>query len=369
MSTKCNHCGESIADGATFCPKCGNDTGLDATLIDRKPAAAPAKSNKWTIIYVVVLLLAAIIGGVGGYLYVTNRDKAPADAVEEAPELPTVIVEEEAEDIEHDAPEDGDVVTSEASFDYDKWNDLNDFFDADAVGMLDLGRYSVNTAELCRDNHSWRKTTIGKNDHEAIIYAHPSLRLRSTPSTVDNSNVLNGMHYGTRVRVLEIVNNEWAKVEYMAGELDNMSVVANGEPLVGYVNLSFLINVKMFSIMDRHITGTEEDRDEFDVSKWRRAATDLIYALGATATGTKIDVEIEENWTYKDDMTGEEMESLVVFGLERKDSDVKLLAFVEFFAEDEEYRILGIVPGEAILNVRMLGSGNYDIIYTTDLEE
>ena len=92
----------------------------------------------------------------------------------------------------------------------------------------------------------------------------------------------------------------------------------------------------------------------------------LIYVLGATATGPKIDVEVEEVWTYEDDNTGEELETLVIFSIEREDSDVELLAFVEFYADDEEYRFLGVVPGNSVLNVKMLGSGNYDIIYAAE---
>ncbi|MBQ3174296.1 MAG: hypothetical protein IJB56_08385, partial [Alistipes sp.] len=162
------------------------------------------------------------------------------------------------------------------------------------------------------------------------------------------------------------VDSDWAKVEYISGELDNMSVIADGKNLQGYVNTSFLVNEKLFGVMDRHITASEEDKSEFDVSKWRRATTDLIYVLGATATGPKIDVEVEEVWTYEDDNTGEELETLVIFSIEREDSDVELLAFVEFYADDEEYRFLGVVPGNSVLNVKMLGSGNYDIIYAAE---
>lgn len=373
MTRNCKYCGEPVEEGIIYCPKCGNQMHEDdMTHIDNNSEPATSESSgattqpmpikgktNWWLTSIITLLIAAALGAGGGYLYVTNgSSKGEADAMEEAPELPTIIVDEERESEASDS--------AMTTFDYGKWNDLNEFFDAETIGMLDRGKYTVNTVELCRNAHSWRKATIGKNEKTAIVFAHPSLRIRNYPASDSRSTVLNGLGYGCKVRIVEVVDGDWAKVEYISGELDDMSAATSSAGLTGYVSTSFLINEKLFRIMDRHITASDDDRAEFDVSKWRRATTYLIYALGATATSPKIDVEVEEVWTYEDDNTGEELESLVIFGLERKDCDVELLAFVEFFAEDEEYRILGIVPGSSILNVKMLGSGNYDIIYTTE---
>ena len=396
MTRNCKYCDEPIAEGIIYCPKCGNPaTDEEATHIhvetttekneevmpepapeptpepnpepNPEPAIEPMpepkkRGTRWGLVTFIVLLLAALLGAVGGYLYVTNRGTAPDKDAKVAEELPTIIVNEEAETEAETEVENGEAT----AFDYGTWNDLNEYFDAEAVGMLDHGKYAVNTVELCRNAHSWRKPSIGKNEKTAVVYAHPSLRIRNYPATDSRSVAINGLGYGTKVRIVEIVDGDWAKVEYISGELDNMSVIADGKSLQGYVNTSFLVNEKLFGVMDRHITASEEDKSEFDVSKWRRATTDLIYVLGATATGPKIDVEVEEVWTYEDDNTGEELETLVIFSIEREDSDVELLAFVEFYADDEEYRFLGVVPGNSVLNVKMLGSGNYDIIYAAE---
>ena len=384
MTRNCKYCGEPLAEGIIYCPKCGNQTideeathiQVEATTTEAKAAEAatepiyeptPApeatkRGTRWGLITFVVLILAAAIGAAGGYLYVTNKGAAPKDGAKEAEELPTIIVDEKAESETAIEAEDGAIT----AFDYDKWNDLNEYFDAEAVGMLDHGKYAVNTVELCRNAHSWRKPSIGKNEKTAVVYAHPSLRIRNYPATDSRSVAINGLGYGAKVRIVEIIDGDWAKVEYISGALDNMQSVEGGKSLVGYVNTSFLVNEKLFGVMDRHITASEDDRSKFDVSKWRRATTDLVYVLGATATSPKIDVEVEEVWTYEDDNTGEELETLVIFSLEREDSDVELLAFVEFYADDEEYRFLGVVPGDSILNVKMLGSGNYDIIYAAE---
>ena len=336
-----------------------------------KPVVANNSSNtKWWIISIVVILLSAIAGcGIGYYYLSTLEDKAEEQtegsaAVETRHEV--VDVESPVED---DAvqPIDGDATVAHRTFDYGSWSDLNRFFNADAVSMLDLGRYMVNTSELCYSEHRWSKPSLDRSATEAYVYAHPSLRIRTAPSTSATSTIINGLLYGSKVRIIERVNNEWVEVEVISGDFEHPDAQSAYIGLRGYVNTQFLTTEKMFNIMDRHVTPSVERRNIFNETKWRRAMTDILYALGVTPASPVVDIDVVAKFERR-----EIPESLLVLHVNSSEDNVELLAFVEFYDADEEYRILGVVPGTGIAMdggqpcIEFNGVGDYDIIYLNE---
>ena len=150
-----------------------------------------------------------------------------------------------------------------------------------------------------------------------------------------------------------------AKVEYVSGQTKHP---IDGS-LVGYVSREYLTSERVYNLMNRYVLPSEAAEARFKVSKWRLAAADIISAVGATPDGPNIIIDVEKVVVVERDK-----ESVVVFGLTREDSDVKLLAIVEFFAADNEYRILGIIPGEMVEDVRFYNTGDYVVRYTTSKE-
>jgi hypothetical protein len=293
---------------------------------------------------ILAILLAATLTASGGVIGVGIA--MFDDGEEQQPKQKVVAIEDE------------EPIFEEPRFDYGPWNDLNDYFDYNAVGMLDRERYCFRTTELCVNKHKWRTSTLDENEEIAYVYATPALCIHSRAHSTNYSTMLNGLKLGARLKVLERLPDNWAKVEYLDGETEKPVK----EPLVGYVSMEYITHQKMYNIMKRHILPTADDEARFKVSKWRRAASDIIYIVGATPQGPQMKVTIENVKTI-----ARNQESVVVFGLTRSDSDIKLLAFVEFYASDNEYRILGIIPGENVSSddIAFLNTGDYNIKYST----
>lgn len=241
-------------------------------------------------------------------------------------------------------------------FDYGPWNDLNDYFDYNNVGMLGHNRFTFRTSELCVNAHNWRKPSLAKGETEAYVFATPELVIRTEHPSNHDSFIVNGLCYGVKLRVLEVYDDNYAKVEYLEGETRHP--IEDG--LVGYVSTEFIASAKNFDLMSRYVLTDEAAQNSFKVSKWRLAAADVMYAVGATRAKANVSIAIDKVVVVKSDK-----ESVVVFGITRDDSDVKLLAIVEFFGADNEYRILGIIPGEKVEDVRFYSTGDYAVIYNT----
>lgn len=290
-----------------------------------------------TILAVCIAVGMTALGGGIGYTLLENSDDDDTNKT-----VKPVVVDE--------------VVESEPGFDYGPWNDLNDYFDYNNVGMLGRDRYTFRTSELCVNAHNWRKPSLEKGETEAYVFATPELVIRTEHPSNPDSFIVNGLCYGVKLRVLEVYDDNYAKVEYLEGETRHP--IEDG--LVGYVSTEFIASAKNFDLMSRYVLTDEAAKKSFKVSKWRLAAADVMYAVGATRAKANVSIAIDKVVVVKNDK-----ESVVVFGIKRDDSDVKLLAIVEFFGADNEYRILGIIPGEKVEDVRFYSTGDYAVIYNT----
>ena len=328
----------------------GDMTADDKTIIGHKEHGeskdnTPKRNNKGgnkglIIIAVVLVILFIVTGTCVGILLSNKQEPEPTPN----PNKPVAEVE--------------DPIVGMDRFDYGEWTDLNDYFDYEAIGMLDRERFCFRTTELCVNKHNWLASKLDSTETIAYVYATPVLCIRSQAYSTDQRTILNGLKFGTRLMILERLPNNWAKVQYIKGETEGP---VNGT-LIGYVSMEYLTNEKTYNIMKRHVLPTLDDEARFSVSKWRRAAADIIYIAGATFYGPKVNVTIEN---VKE--ISRNQESVVVFGLTREDSDIKLLAFVEFYAGDNEYRILGIIPGERVADgdIAFYNTGDYHIKYST----
>ena len=288
----------------------------------------------WVIIIAAIVVV--VVGVVVSLLFMCGEE--PAESVEQ--------IEVQVEEVVDDGPR----------FDYGPWNDLNYYFDRNNVGMLARDRFTVRTNELCVNAKNWRSPLLASGEREAYVFATPELCIRTEHPSNAKSYIVNGLCYGVKVRVLEECEGNIAKVEYVSGQtkhpVDSL--------LVGYVSREYLTSERIYNIMNRYVLPSEDAEARFKVSKWRLAAADIISAVGATPDGPNITIDVEKVVVVERDK-----ESVVVFGLEREDSDVKLLAIVEFFAADNEYRILGIIPGERVEDVQFYNTGDYAVRYTT----
>lgn len=300
-------------------------------------------SRKTTIIAVVLVVVLVALGAIVGFMLIPNSDNHSEDKVTEEVD-PNINV---------------NIDDERTKFDYGPWTDLNDYFAADSVGMLGIDRYIFRTTELCVNHHNWNRMSYDVGEHVYVV-ATPNLTICNLPRYEKDSYPKNKMFYGVELQVLEKLDDNWAKVKYLGGDLDKP---VEGE-YEGYVSMDFVVSAHIYDIMNQCILPTDKAKKQYSKSKWRIAAANVAYVVGADVDGPKVSIEVE-NVTNVD----KDKESVVVFGITREDSPVKLLAVVEFFAEDNEYRILAIIPGQRVESISFRSTGDYDVRYTTATED
>lgn len=380
---KCKTCGAIVSDLSPICPSCGNhptkpslsqagdqdtiiqreerhsvseDTIIEQPKVEREqPRVTPKQpnsnkkdggNNKTLIICIIIIACLICIGIVLGVLIVNKDNKANRDLSQSKP-TPSQTVTPPKTDETPEVPE--PVVTE---FDYDVWTDMNYRYNYKSITALGYNRYKFRTTNL-------DYTPIDRMPHKFHVsdtgYVTPDvLRVRNVAyASEDKKSILAGICYGAEVRIKELYPNNWARIEYINGKYEG---VLRGDL---YVCMDFLLPKDKFKILDRHIIANEDDLKRFEFSKWSIAAADAITLAGATPYGIKIDVEID----YVKRFEGTK-NSVVAFRLSRKDSNVRLLAIIEFFEDNNNYRILAIIPGMSVDDINYYRDGDYLIRYT-----
>ena len=218
----------------------------------------------------------------------------------------------------------------------------------EAIVEISEGVNRFYTNELLKREFSLTKGGIERDATRAVIFAN-TVNLRSSRSTQSNANVVKSVKYGTAVDILRLYNNGWAEISFTE---------ADGHTYSGFVSDEFIVSPTDFMLMDRYITTTSALRKEFSQAKWRHAATDILTSLGLNTESVNVEVSVAKRFTAKcgDDIVG--------FIVSREDSPISLIAIVEFYEGDQNYHMLGIIPGSEILKISESDEGRYDILYS-----
>lgn len=328
------------------------DILLKAAQYDPTPEPSnKGKGKSWITVVVIFLLAAIVTGAAVFYLFAVD---AP---VEEAkPKSKSEQKSDNKADDKSNTPaqksEEGVTATTAPApkhkLDFGLWPDLSQNINSEAIVEISEGVNRFYTNELLKREFSLTRGGIERDATRAVIFAN-TVNLRSSRSTQSNANVVKSVKYGTAVDILRIYNNGWAEISFTE---------ADGQTYSGFVSDEFIVSPTDFMLMDRYITTTSALRKEFSQAKWRHAATDILTSLGLNTESVNVEVSVAKRFTAKcgDDIVG--------FIVSREDSPISLIAIVEFYEGDQNYHMLGIIPGSEILKISESDEGRYDILYS-----
>lgn len=231
---------------------------------------------------------------------------------------------------------------------YGVWGEhIASFFLLDAIEFVGDGRYRVNTGELCPSLNSCIGPALDEGVAVAVIFAD-RINMRSSRSTSSSDNIIDKLEYGDQVRVVELCDDDWAKVEILN---DKEEVVE------GYVSSLYMCDTARFELMNSHVTPSKSSRSNISEAKWRRAVSEVLYNIGIMGVTPTITTDVAKICNMGGD------ERVVVFNLSREDNDLELLVAIEFFKGNEEFRLLAVIPGGSVVDVKSTGAHTYDMQY------
>lgn len=387
----CRNCGNIVSDRAEACPHCGiklieeceprgsvannpipapptNPTPAPQTkkvemengrikeveevdVIDDNEVVEEQTSGKlrrWKLVIIpLFILLVSVTTSV--LVYVLFATDEPATTDESSRKAPANVATPPTENVRSEEPVVDTPPADDGSYKlYGEWGEhIATFFRIDAIEIVGDGRYRVNTGDLCPRLNSAVNPTLEEGVVSAVVFAD-RINMRSSRTTSSADNIINKLGFGDPVRIVEVDGDNWAKIEVLDAE---------GNIVEGYVSSLYLCDTARFELISTHITPDSSSRENIDEAKWRRALAEVLYNIGITATTPAISSDVVKIYNSGAD------ERVVVFGMSRADSEVKLLVAIEFFKGNEEFRLLAIVPGSSVVDVRSTGQHTYDLQY------
>ncbi len=238
-----------------------------------------------------------------------------------------------------------------AQFSYSPWADLSSFFDLSTIKVSESGLRSFNSLDISYNKQLFAVERIDDNEINATVLG-TSVRLRSQPE-VKKSTLRSLLNTGDKLTI-------YRPIGYMNGKYWDYVYVNTGYSagLEGYVCSDFIVSQEQSEMIHGYIFRNGSNLNISTPSKMLRAIADVLLALQVNKRHPNLSVQMLNEINY-----GEH--TIVTyqirdFGVAENNT---LLAVVQFFNSNNDYMVLGIVPGSSLNNVKRNANGSYDIYY------
>lgn len=339
---KCPHCGAEVVEGARVCLKCGallsqpstepvvvenmSPDAHPATEVVPTPQPAPqaaAKQSETTkrnsskravALLLSALFAAALIGG-GAFIILTGSDS-------------------------DDKPRHG----------YAPWVDLTEHFNLDKVVETE-GHAHFNSYELTQERLPISRDVVVDGEYDAVVLGK-GVWVRSYPQLKKRFQRCQVMT-GDRLRVMRSAG-------YQSGGYWSYAKVNSGRRAgkEGYIPNDYIIEQQKYDLLERYVLTGSTNMNERTPSKYLNAIATVLMKLESNTRHPNLDVA-------QLDVSPFRQHTIVTFGITDKNvaENSSLLAFVQFFNNNNDFVILGIVPGKVVNQVSQNPNGSYDIYY------
>lgn len=236
---------------------------------------------------------------------------------------------------------------------YAPWVDLNVHFNLDAVQKLEGGNsLKFNSYEISTNRVPMTSERIDNGEYAAkVLGTRVIMRSQPVIASYTQRNVLNTGYSLTVTKHNEYYNGRyWCYCYTMFPGADWYER--------GYVCSDYIVSAEQYEMVYAYLFKQGSNLDIKTPSKFLRAAADVLLKLEADKRHPNLSVQMLSNDNY-----GEH--TIVTyqirdFGVAENNT---LLAVVQFFNNNNDFIVLGIVPGVAVNNVLRNADGSYDVYF------
>lgn len=326
-ATKCPYCGEELIEKADVCPKCGKTLAADTPLaVDNnsdnnkvEPQQSPKPKHSPTKRRVVRLLstlfaLALIAGGALIILFGSSSD----------------------------AEDDGNG--------YAPWVDLGMYYDLTKINEgEDFAHF--NSYELSSDRVAMTREHVADEEYQAVVLgtgvwvrSYPQLKNRTKRCQVqmgDQLMVTRSAGYSS--------GSYWSYVSVLSGRRAGKE---------GYISNDYIIKQEKYDVLQKYIFAGNSNMNTKTQSKYLNAIATVLLNLEVHKRYPNLEVTMLDTTVFG-------YNAIVTYRIHDMNmaKNSSLLAFVLFFNNNNDYVVLGVVPGSEVNQIDPNPNGSYDIYF------
>ena len=239
------------------------------------------------------------------------------------------------------------------SLTYAPWTDLNMHFDINAVHKLD-GDNSLkfNSYEIAQNRVPWTSDRLDNAEYSAKVLG-TGVSMRTQP-VIANYTKFMSLNTGHSLMVAQ--HNQYYNGRYWCYCYFRYP----GEEYYarGYVCSDYIVSAEQYDMVYNYLFKQGSNLNVQTPSKFLRAAADVLLKLEADKRRPNLSVQMLTNENY-----GEQ--TIVTYqirdwGLAENNT---MLAVVRFNNSNNDFVVLGLVPGVAVNNVLRNADGSYDVYF------
>ena len=328
---KCSQCGRIVPDTLEVCPKCGcsivaaatpteADTTTDVASTPQPTPVEEAKPKHSRTKRMVVRLLSAIFAVAliaGGAFIILNGSDSDSDV-----------------EVHGYAP----------------WADLGAYYNLDAV-VEEAGFNRFNTYELTHDRLALRREHIVEGEYSAVVLG-TGVWVRSYPQ-LKNRTKRCQVQTGDKLLVTRSAG-------YSDGSYWSYASVLSGRRAgkEGYISNDYIIEQEKFDVLQRYILSGGSNMNVATPAKYLNAIATVLVKLNVHKRYPNLLVSMLDTAVLGKNV-------IVTYKIHDQNvvNNSTLLVFVQFFGNNNDYIVLGVVPGTSVNHITPNVNGSYDMYY------
>lgn len=245
----------------------------------------------------------------------------------------------------------GSESAEESPFTYAPWPDLSEHYDLGSIVVVDTTLCRFNSFDIAQNGVPFLNDHTQEQQYEATVLG-TGVWLRSYPE-LKNRRKRCQVRSGDRLTVLRSIdfNNgkHWHYVKLMSGRRAGTE---------GYISSDDVIEQSRYDMLERYVFVESSNLNEKSPKKYLHAVAAVLLKLGAEKDNLNLDVSIIDTSVF-------EKQSVVTFHISNRHlaTNASMIAVVQFYNDNDDFMVLGIVPGQSINRVELAENGSYDVYY------
>lgn len=234
---------------------------------------------------------------------------------------------------------------------YKPWADLSEHYDLSKIDISEDGYCSFNSYDLCQGLKPYRNERLNDNEYVATVLGRNVL-LRSEPR-ISPRTVLGSVNTGDVISVLRAS-------EFMNGKFWNYVQVTSGRNTgrFGYICTDYLIEQEQYRALCAYVFSPQSNLSAYAESKYLNAISDILLKLNVNAYRPNLLVNV---------IDAKDFGNRVVVAFEIRDLGFKendtLLALVQFVHGENDFVVIGVLPGRYLDDVSPSPNGSYTVYF------
>lgn len=234
---------------------------------------------------------------------------------------------------------------------YTPWVDLSRHFNLGKVRPADNGLYRFNSLDISYNKALFAGERLDDSEYNATVLG-TKVFLRSQP-VISNHTSRGFLNTGDKLTVMNHIG-------FMNGKYWDFVYVntGNSRGMEGYVCSDFVVSQEQAEVILGYLFRQGSNLDISTPSKILRAAADVLLKFEVNKRHQNIMVQLLDSVVYDN-------HTIVTYRF--RDLDVSnnnsMLAVVQFFNSNNDFVVLGIVPGNNVYNIVRNTNGSYDVYF------